>query len=155
MTPRQKRRLIGVATVVLGLSAATALALNAFRDNLMFFYSPTELAEGQAPAEHLIRVGGLVADGSFREMGTEGLTVRFDVTDTAHSIQVEYTGVLPDLFREGQGVVAHGRLGNDGLFRAERVLARHDENYMAPEVAKALEAAGYTGHGADEAHYGR
>ncbi|MCC5857774.1 MAG: cytochrome c maturation protein CcmE [Ectothiorhodospiraceae bacterium] len=154
MSPRQKRRLAGVLVVLIGLSAASALALNAFRDNLMFFYSPTEVMEGKAPPDHLIRIGGLVADNSFREMG-EDLTVRFVITDTAENVPVEYTGVLPDLFREGQGVVAHGRLGSDGLFRAERVLAKHDENYMAPEVAEALEAAGYTGHTGDGGDYDR
>lgn len=145
MTARRKRRLAGVLLVVIGTSIASALALSAFRDNLMFFYGPSEVAAGEAPGEHMIRVGGLVEEGTFRE-GADGLTVTFSITDTVHSVPVEYVGMLPDLFREGQGVVAHGRLDRDGVFRAEQVLARHDENYMAPEVAEALKAAGYTGH---------
>ncbi|MCP1675850.1 cytochrome c-type biogenesis protein CcmE [Natronocella acetinitrilica] len=145
MTARQKRRMAGVLLVVIGTSIASALALSAFRDNLMFFYAPSEIAAGDAPLGHLIRLGGLVEDGTFIE-DDDTLLVRFKVTDTAHSVAVEYTGMLPDLFREGQGVVAHGRIGTDGIFRAEQVLARHDENYMAPEVAAALKAQGYTGH---------
>ncbi|SEQ01997.1 cytochrome c-type biogenesis protein CcmE [Ectothiorhodospira magna] len=151
MTPRQKRRMAGVALVVLAVSGATALALSAFRENLMYFYGPSQLVEGEAPGERIIRLGGLVEDGSIRH-AEEGLTVFFRVTDTRHSIPVEYVGLLPDLFREGQGVVTHGRMGPDGVFRAERVLARHDENYMAPEVAAALKAAGYEAHPGQKAY---
>lgn len=146
MTPRQKRRLAGVAVVLCGVATAVAFGIGAFRDNLMFFYAPSAIAAGEAPAGHMIRLGGLVEDGTFREASTDGLSVQFNITDTAHSIPVVYTGMLPDLFREGQGVVAHGRINADGVFKAETVLARHDENYMAPEVAEALAAAGYTGH---------
>lgn len=144
MTARHKRRLAGVLFVLLGASIASALALSAFQDNLMFFYGPSEIAAGDAPVGGLIRLGGLVEDGSFVESG-DSLVVRFRVTDTVNSVAVEYTGMLPDLFREGQGVVTHGRLDADGIFRAEQVLARHDENYMSPEVAASLDAAGYSG----------
>lgn len=142
MTPRQKRRLGTAALVVLVVSGASALALSAFRENLMYFYAPSDLAAGDAPDGRIIRLGGLVERGSV-EHAAEGIRVRFLVTDTAHSIPVVYEGLLPDLFREGQGVVTHGRLGSDGVFRAQRVLARHDESYMAPEVAEALDAAGH------------
>ncbi|MFP4080570.1 MAG: cytochrome c maturation protein CcmE [Ectothiorhodospira sp.] len=141
MTPRQKRRLGAAALVVLVVSGASALALSAFSENLMYFYAPSDLAGDGAPDGRIIRLGGLVEQDSV-EHDAEGIRVRFRVTDTAHSIPVVYEGLLPDLFREGQGVVTHGRLGDDGVFRAERVLARHDENYTAPEVAEALEAAG-------------
>ncbi|MCG5493674.1 MULTISPECIES: cytochrome c maturation protein CcmE [Ectothiorhodospira] len=151
MTPRQKRRMAGVALVVLAVSTASALALSAFRENLMYFYGPSQIAQGEAPGERIIRLGGLVEEGSIQHNDTD-LTVQFSITDTAHSIPVEYVGLLPDLFREGQGVVTHGRLGSDGIFRAERVLARHDENYMAPEVAAALKAAGYEEHPGEKAY---
>lgn len=144
MTPRQKRRMAGVALILTGTAIAAALALGAFRDNMMFFYAPTQVAAGEAAEGQLIRLGGLVEDGSFHESSEDGLTVSFAITDTAHSIPVTYSGMLPDLFREGQGVVAHGRLDANGRFTAETVLARHDENYMAPEVAAALAAAGHT-----------
>ncbi|MBK1692782.1 cytochrome c maturation protein CcmE [Ectothiorhodospira mobilis] len=142
MRPRQKRRLAGAALVVLVVSGASALVLNAFSENLMYFYAPSDLAAGEAPDGRIIRLGGLVEQGSVQQ-AAKGVRVRFRVTDTAHSIPVVYDGLLPDLFREGQGVVTHGRLGSDGVFRAQRVLARHDENYMAPEVAEALESAGH------------
>ncbi|HSG66558.1 MAG TPA: cytochrome c maturation protein CcmE, partial [Gammaproteobacteria bacterium] len=117
---------------------SVALALRAFRENVLFFFSPTEVVAGDVPAERGFRLGGMVLDGSVeREPGS--LTVSFVVTDFAHSIPVQYTGVLPDLFGEGQGVVARGQLNSDGSFTAEEVLAKHDENYMPPEVAEALE----------------
>ena len=141
MTPKQKRRMTAVGLIVLGVGAAVALGLTALQENLMYFYSPTEVVEGKSPQEHLFRLGGLVEHGTIERSG-EDLDVRFKVTDSAHSVPVTYTGLLPDLFREGQGVVVHGRIGSDGLFRAEQVLAKHDENYMSPEVAAALEAAG-------------
>jgi cytochrome c-type biogenesis protein CcmE len=139
MTPRRRRMLI-VVFIVTGISSAAALALNAFRQNLLFFYSPTQVANGEAPPAHLIRVGGLVTKGSFKR-DADGLTVHFVVTDTAHSVPVVYKGILPDLFREGQGIIAHGRLDKDGVFVASEVLAKHDENYMPPEVASALKTA--------------
>jgi cytochrome c-type biogenesis protein CcmE len=144
MTPRRKRLLI-VVFILAGISSAAALALNAFRQNLLFFYSPTQIADGEAPSGHLIRVGGLVTAGSFKR-DVDGLTVHFVVTDTAHSIPVTYKGILPDLFREGQGIIAHGRLNQNGEFIASEVLAKHDENYMPPEVASALKTAGAPSH---------
>ena len=147
MTPRQKKRLAGVVLIVVAVSTASALALSAFRDNMMYFYGPSQIAEGeQLPnPDRIIRLGGLVEDNSI-QYADEGLMVSFSITDTRHSIPVQFVGLLPDLFREGQGVVTHGRMGGDGIFRAERVLARHDENYMAPEVAAALKAAGFEEH---------
>lgn len=139
MKPRHKR-LTFVALGLGGVAIAIALILNAFQGNLVFFFTPTQVAEHEAPIDRKFRLGGLVEEGSVvRE--SDGLTVRFGVTDTARTVTVLYTGILPDLFREGQGVVTQGRLGPDGLFRAEEVLARHDETYMAPEVAEALERA--------------
>jgi cytochrome c-type biogenesis protein CcmE len=140
MTPRRKRLLI-VVFILGGISSAAALALNAFRQNLLFFYSPSQVADGEAPSGHLIRIGGLVTKGSFKREA-DGLTVHFVLTDTAHSIPVTYKGILPDLFREGQGIIAHGRLSQKGEFIASEVLAKHDANYMPPEVASALKTAG-------------
>jgi cytochrome c-type biogenesis protein CcmE len=117
------------------LGAALALVLNAFQSNLVFFFSPSQVLANEAPRDRAFRVGGVVESGSLRRLG-DGLTVRFNVTDTA-----TYTGILPDLFREGKGVVAQGRLGPDGVFHASGVLAKHDENYMPPEAAHALEQA--------------
>ncbi|MCG5534832.1 cytochrome c maturation protein CcmE [Ectothiorhodospira mobilis] len=151
MRPRQKRRLAGAALVVLVVAGALTLVLNAFSENLMYFYAPSDLAAGEAPDGRIIRLGGLVEQGSV-EHAAEGIRVRFRVTDTAHSVPVVYEGLLPDLFREGQGVVTHGRLGNDGVFRAQRVLARHDEDYMSPEVAEALESAGQGRPGSAQAY---
>jgi len=134
--PRQQR-MLAVGLAALGLSIATVLTLQAFKDNLMFFVSVTEVVAGEYPKERKFRVGGLVVDGSIeREEGS--LTVHFLVTDLRCEIPVEYTGVLPDLFRDNQGVVAHGRMGGDGVFIAEEVLAKHDEDYMSPEVAASL-----------------
>jgi len=139
MKPRN-RRFVALAVGLATLAAATALVLNAFNSNLVFFFSPTQVMANEAPRERAFRVGGLVEQGSVvRE--PKGLTIRFLVTDTAKSIPVTYTGLLPDLFQEGKGVVAQGRLGADGVFRAEQVLAKHDENYMAPEAADALDKA--------------
>jgi cytochrome c-type biogenesis protein CcmE len=130
--------MILVGLVVAGVAVSAALALQAFRSNVLFFFSPTEVVAGTAPVERGFRLGGMVLDGSVqREPGS--LTVSFVVTDFAHSIPVRYTGLLPDLFGEGQGVVARGLLNNEGAFIAEEVLAKHDENYMPPEVAEALE----------------
>jgi cytochrome c-type biogenesis protein CcmE len=130
--------MILIAIVVTGVAASVAFALQAFRENVLFFFSPSEIVAGDVPVERGFRLGGMVLDGSVeREPGS--LTVNFVVTDFAHSIPVHYTGVLPDLFKEGQGVVARGRLTEDGSFMAEEVLAKHDENYMPPEVAEALE----------------
>lgn len=129
--------------IVLGVGIATALSAIAFRNNLLFFFTPTQIAEGEAPLEQTFRVGGLVVPGSVQR--GNGLTVHFEVTDTAERVEVRYEGILPDLFDEGQGVVAKGRLRADGVFYADDVLAKHDENYMPPEVAEALERSG-AGH---------
>ena len=139
MKPRRKR-LIAIASGLAALGVATALVLNAFNSNLVFFFSPTQVAAKEAPQGRSFRIGGLVAQGSIQREA-QGLTTRFVVTDLAKTIPVTYTGLLPDLFREGKGVVAQGKLGADGIFRAEQVLAKHDENYMPPEAATALKNA--------------
>ena len=136
MKPRQKR-MLAVGLAAIGLLIATALTLQAFKDNLMFFVSVSEVVAGEYPKDRNFRVGGLVVDGSIeREEGS--LTVHFLVTDLRCEISVEYTGVLPDLFSDNQGVVAHGRMGREGIFIADKGLAKNDENYMAPEVAESL-----------------
>ncbi len=141
MTPKKKRRLIVLVLVMLGLGTATALVLTAFQDNLVFFYSPSDL-KAHPPGLRAIRIGGLVEAGSVRRQ-PDGVTVHFTVTDLKTSVPVSYTGLLPDLFREGQGVVAEGQLRLDGVFEAREVLAKHDEKYMPPTVADALKRAGY------------
>ena len=142
MKPRTKRAL-WIAAGVAGLGVATALVLNAFQSNLVFFFTPSQVASNEAPRDRAFRVGGMVETGSVVR-DKDALTVRFKVTDTARTIPVVYTGILPDLFREGKGVVAQGRIGPDGIFRASEVLAKHDENYMPPEAAEALKQAGHT-----------
>jgi cytochrome c-type biogenesis protein CcmE len=139
MKPRHKKLAL-IVLVVAGLGVAVALVLNAFNSNLVFFFSPTQVAAGEAPTNRAFRIGGLVEEGSIKRQA-DGLTTRFVVTDTAKTIPVTYTGILPDLFKEGKGVVAEGRLGADGLFAANQVLAKHDENYMPPEAASAIEQA--------------
>jgi cytochrome c-type biogenesis protein CcmE len=136
MTPR-RRRLILVVGIVVGVSIAGALALSAFRRNVTFFFDPTQVSAGQVPAGERFRLGGMVTQGSLHR-APGSLEVRFVVTDFNHEVPVRYTGVLPDLFREGAGVVAHGRLSTDGTFVADEVLAKHDEKYMPPEVARSL-----------------
>ncbi len=122
------------------LAIASALVLNAFRSNLVFFFSPSQVMANEAPQGKAFRIGGLVETGSVKR-ADDGLTVRFRVTDTAHTVAVMYTGILPDLFKEGKGVVAQGRLGADGIFAATEVLAKHGENYMPPDAAHAIEQA--------------
>jgi cytochrome c-type biogenesis protein CcmE len=141
MKPRTRR---GLAIVVgLGiLGVASMLVLNAFQSNLVFFFSPSQIAANEAPRDRAFRIGGLVEAGSIKR-DKDGLTVTFRVTDTAKTIPVVYTGILPDLFREGKGVVAQGRVGADGTFKASEILAKHDENYMPPEAADALKKAGH------------
>lgn len=139
MTAR-RWRLLWLAAAVLAVGAATTLVLRAFESNLVFFYSPTQVAAREAPTARAFRVGGLVQQGSVHR-ASSGLTVNFVVTDGAHQVPVRYTGMLPDLFREGKGVVAQGRLDGSGWFVAQQVLAKHDENYMPPEAAAALQAA--------------
>lgn len=137
MKPRHKRLAL-IVLGLLGIALAAALVMNALRSNMAFFFSPTEVVAGQAPLDRSFRLGGLVREGSvWRE--DDGLTVYFDVTDNAETIAVVYVGILPDLFREGQGVVAQGKLSSEGVFQADEVLAKHDETYMPPEVADALE----------------
>ena len=140
MKPRT-RRALWIAAGVAGLGVATALVLNAFQQNLVFFFTPTQVAANEAPRDRSFRIGGLVEVGSI-ERDKDALTVRFKVTDTARTIPVVYTGILPDLFKEGKGVVAQGRLNTDGTFKANEVLAKHDENYMPPEAAHAVQQAG-------------
>lgn len=139
MTPR-RQRMIFVAVILGGVALATTLALTAIGENMLYFYSPTQLKAGAAPTAHAVRVGGLVVDNSVeREPGS--LKVSFDLTDGGEQVRVEFSGILPDLFREGQGIVARGSLRPDGTFVAAEVLAKHDENYMPPEVAEALKMA--------------
>ena len=141
MKPRT-RRAFWIVGGLAALGVASALVLNAFQSNLVFFFTPSQVASNEAPRDRSFRVGGLVEAGSVvREK--DALTVRFNVTDTAKTIPVVYTGILPDLFREGKGVVAQGKLGSDGTFKASEVLAKHDENYMPPEAAHALKQAGH------------
>jgi cytochrome c-type biogenesis protein CcmE len=140
MRARRRQRLIFVGVILVGVAIATALVLTAIGENMLYFYSPSQIAAGEAPRSHDVRVGGLVVAGSV-ERQSNGLDVRFALTDTSSSVPVAYTGILPDLFREGQGIVALGRIGADGVFQAREVLAKHDENYMPPEVAEALEMA--------------
>ena len=140
MKPRT-RRALWIAAGVAGLGVATALVLNAFQSNLVFFFTPSQVIANEAPQSRAFRVGGLVEPGSLKR-DPNSLTVQFRVTDTAQTIPVTYTGLLPDLFKEGKGVVAQGRIGSVGVFKASEVLAKHDENYMPPEAAHALEKAG-------------
>ena len=139
MKRRHKRIGIIIAGLA-GLSLAAFLALSAFQNNLVFFFSPTQVAAKEAPVNRTFRIGGLVEEGTLKR-DNDGLTVRFTVTDTAASIPVVYKGILPDLFKEGRGCVAQGRLGADGVFEAEEVLAKHDENYMPPEAGEAIDKA--------------
>jgi cytochrome c-type biogenesis protein CcmE len=136
MKPRHKRLAIA-GGIVAAVSVAVGLVLNAFQSNLVFFYSPTQVAANEAPAGRTFRLGGMVEEGSVKR---DGVTVHFAVTDTAKTLPVRYEGILPDLFKEGKGVVAQGQL-KDGVFVAREVLAKHDENYMPPEAAAALEHA--------------
>ena len=134
MKPRHKRLAI-IGGVVASVAVAAGLVLNAFQSNLVFFYSPSQVMAKEAPVSRTFRIGGMVKEGSVKRSGTE---VQFAVTDTAQTMQVKYVGILPDLFKEGKGVVAQGQVGADGMFVAREVLAKHDENYMPPEAAEAL-----------------
>jgi cytochrome c-type biogenesis protein CcmE len=140
MTPARQRRLIAVVLVLAGVGIATALGLAAFRKNILYYYTPTQVVGGAAEAGRPFRMGGLVAIGSVQRVpGT--MTVHFTLTDMQKSVPITYTGILPDLFREGQGIVVHGSIGRDGAFTADEVLAKHDEKYMPPEVAAAIKKA--------------
>jgi cytochrome c-type biogenesis protein CcmE len=140
MKPRHKRFAI-VGAIVAGVAVAAGLVLNAFQSNLVFFFSPSQVVAKESPADRTFRLGGLVVAGSVKRNGTD---VQFAVTDTAQTVPVRFTGILPDLFKEGKGVVAQGKLGADGVFLAREVLAKHDENYMPPEAAEALKRAKQT-----------
>jgi len=147
MTPRKRKRLIGVGLIVAGVGVAAALVLQAYQSNMTFFHSPEEVASGVVEPGRPIRLGGLVVNDSFRRPAGS-MEARFVVTDnTGSQVTVSYTGVLPDLFQEGQGVVAEGEVTPEGLFVASEVLAKHDENYMSPQVAKMLEEQGHPGQG--------
>jgi cytochrome c-type biogenesis protein CcmE len=136
MTPR-RRRMVLVGLILLGVSAAAAFALTAFQDNLLYYYPPSDVAAGKAPVDRVFRLGGMVEEGSVKR-ATGSMEVRFIVTDFQKDVTVSYSGVLPDLFRDGQGVIARGKLNSDGVFVAQEVLAKHDENYMPPDVAESL-----------------
>ena len=136
MTPRRKRLYV-VLGILGGVAASVALAMMASRENIMFYFDPSQVVAGKAPAEKRFRIGGMVVKGSVQRKPGD-LKVRFVLTDFAHEVPVEYSGVLPDLFREGQGIIAHGTLRPDGAFVADEVLAKHDEKYMPPEVAASL-----------------
>lgn len=141
MTPKRKQRLIFVMVLIVGFGAAIGLSLFAFQKNILYFFSPSQIASGEVETGQMFRLGGLVVEGSVKRE-SDGITTIFDLTDTAGSITVSYTGLLPDLFREGQGIVAQGKINTQGVFVAQEVLAKHDENYMPPEVAEALKDAG-------------
>jgi cytochrome c-type biogenesis protein CcmE len=142
MTPTRKRRLTAVLVIIIGVGAAAVVAMKALNENMLFFVSPTDVKEQSLPAGKRFRLGGLVAGGSVSR-ATDSLEVKFVVTDGAASTDVRFDGILPDLFREGQGIIAIGELSPEGYFQAAEVLAKHDENYMPPEVADALEKAGH------------
>ena len=140
MTPRRRQRFIVAGLLVLGVAVSISLALIALNKNINLFFSPTQVSAGEAPLSNTFRLGGMVVPGSVHRP-EDGLIVAFDLTDTVETVTVVYKGILPDLFRENQGIVAQGRLLTDGTFEAQQVLAKHDENYMPPEVADALEKA--------------
>src|SRR5882672_3386758 len=137
---RRHKRIGFIIAGLAGLAIAAALVLSAFQKNLVFFFSPSQVVAKEAPINKTFRVGGLVQNGTLKR-DNDGLTVRFTVTDTAQSIPVVYKGILPDLFKEGKGCVAQGRVGGDGVFYADQIMAKHDENYMPPEAARALDQA--------------
>ena len=140
MTPLRRQRFILVGLLVLGVSVALGLALLALRENINLFFSPTQVKAGEAPQQASFRLGGMVVEGSVQRPDAD-LAVEFVLTDTVEQVTVTYKGILPDLFREGQGIVTQGMLNNNGIFEAKQVLAKHDENYMPPEVADALKKA--------------
>ncbi len=141
MTPARKKRLALIALMVTGVAIGVGFALKALNQNIMFFLTPSEVLAGNAPPDRLFRIGGMVVEGSVSRPG-DGLTVHFDLTDNERQVTVRYAGILPDLFREGQGIIANGRLDERGEFVAEEVLAKHDENYMPPELAEMHENRG-------------
>lgn len=145
MNPIRKKRLLIILGVLAGVGIAVGLALSALQQNINLFYTPTQIANGEAPLETRIRAGGLVEEGSVKR-SADSLQTDFVVTDGVKSVTIRYSGILPDLFREGQGIVAMGKVGSDGLLIADEVLAKHDENYMPPEVMQALEKSGMKQH---------
>jgi len=137
---RRHKRIAFIVAGLAGLGIAATLVLSAFQNNLVFFFSPSQVAAKEAPVGRTFRVGGLVQEGTLKR-DNDGLTARFTITDTAKTIPVVYKGILPDLFKEGKGCVAQGRVGSDGVFYADQVLAKHDENYMPPEAGQAIDNA--------------
>jgi cytochrome c-type biogenesis protein CcmE len=137
---RRHKRIIFICAALAAIGLATWLVLGAFKENLVFFFSPTQVAAKEAPVNKTFRIGGLVGEGTLKR-DPDGLTVRFTITDTANTIPVVYKGILPDLFKEGRGCVAQGRVNSDGVFYADTIMAKHDENYMPPEAAEALDKA--------------
>ncbi|MEY4683707.1 MAG: hypothetical protein RLZ25_166 [Pseudomonadota bacterium] len=140
MSPRRRRMLV-VSLILAGVGLAAFFGLTAFQKNLLYFLTPSQVAQGEAPKGHSFRIGGLVVKGTVRR-AADTLDVHFDLTDGNKTVGVSYTGILPDLFREGQGIIAIGKLSEKGVFEASEVLAKHDENYMPPEVAESLKASG-------------
>ena len=141
MNPKQKQRLVLVSLLVIGLGTGVSLVLMALNENINLFFTPSQVVAGEVPTNQRFRIGGMVTLNSVEKLDNE-LTVKFKLNDSAKEVQLEYAGILPDLFREGQGIVAEGKLNEEGIFIADQVLAKHDENYMPPEVAQALEASG-------------
>ncbi len=142
MNPKRKKKLVLLSSMVAAVGIAVGLVLFALSENINLFYTPTQIAQGEAPVGQRIRAGGMVVDGSIKR-ATDSLQVQFSVTDYEHEVVVQYTGILPDLFREGQGIVTMGEMDAKGIFQASEVLAKHDENYMPPEVEEALKASGH------------
>lgn len=140
MKSARKKRLFFIVFLIAGVTVAAGFAMYAFNQNLMFYFSPTDVKQGKAPVDKLFRMGGMVVDGTFKKE-QQSLKVHFDITDYEKTVTVEYEGILPDLFREGQGIISRGKLNKQGVFVAEEVLAKHDENYMPPEVAESLKKA--------------
>ena len=140
MKPARKKRLFFIIFLISGVAIAASFAFYAFNQNIMFYFSPSEVKQGKAPVNKLFRMGGMVVEGTFKKE-KKSLKVFFDITDYEKTVTVEYTGLLPDLFREGQGIISRGKLNSEGVFIAEEVLAKHDENYMPPEVAESLKKA--------------
>ena len=140
MKPARKKRLFFIIFLIAGVTVAAGFAMYAFNQNLMFYFSPTDVKQGKAPVNKIFRMGGMVVEGTFKKE-PKSLKVHFDLTDYEKTVSVEYEGILPDLFREGQGIISRGKLNEQGVFIAEEVLAKHDENYMPPEVAESLKKA--------------
>lgn len=140
MKAARKKRLFFIIFLIAGVTLAAGFAMYAFNQNLMFYFSPTDVKQGKAPVNKIFRMGGMVVEGTFKKE-PKSLKVHFDLTDYEKTVSVEYEGILPDLFREGQGIISRGKLNEQGVFIAEEVLAKHDENYMPPEVAESLKKA--------------